>query len=121
MKTAVIILGHGSKSDGDPTINRIAASVKARGRFEIVEHAFLRYARPNPDEAVDRCVRQGATRVVIVPFFLHQGAHVTKDIPALVWRAKKQNPTVDFVVTDFVGTHPLMTDIVLDMAGKKFN
>ncbi len=119
MKTAVIILGHGSRSGGDSTIGRVAASVKTRGGFEIVEYAFLQYARPIPDEALNRCISQGAKRIVIVPFFMQQGAHVTKGIPSLVERAKRQNPAVDIVVTDFVGSHPLMADIVLDLAGGK--
>ncbi len=118
MKTAVIILGHGSRSGGDSTLDRVAASVKTRGGFEIVEYAFLQYVRPAPDEALDRCVRQGAERIVIVPFFMQQGTHVTKGIPVFVGRAKKQHPAVDIVVTDFAGSHPLMVDIVLDLAGK---
>ncbi len=119
MKTAVIVLGHGSRSGGDSTVGGVAASVKIRGGFEIVEYAFLQYVRPTPEEALDRCVRQGAKKIVIVPFFMQQGAHVTKGIPAFVERAKRLNPAVDIVVTDFAGSHPLMTDIVLDLAGGK--
>ncbi len=119
MKTAVIVLGHGSRSGGDSTIDRVAASVKTRGGFEIVEYAFLQYVGPNPDEALDRCIRQGAKKIVIVPFFMQQGAHVTKGIPAFVERAKRQNPAVDIVVTDFAGSHSLMADIVLDLVRGK--
>lgn len=114
MKTAVIILGHGSRSGGaDDTVKRAAVEVKKRGGYEIVEHAFLQYVQPTPHEALENCARQGANRVVIVPFFMQPGAHVTKDIPAFVEKAKKQHPHLDIMVTDIVGTHALMIDIVL--------
>jgi sirohydrochlorin ferrochelatase len=119
VKTAVIILGHGSRSGGgDATIKQVAAAVMMRGGCEIVEHAFLQHVRPTSEEALDRCVRQGAEKIVIVPFFMQPGAHVTKDIPAFLAKARKQHPTLDIKVTDFVGAHPLMTDIVLDLVRK---
>ncbi len=119
MKTAVVILGHGSRSGGaDQAIKRVAAEIKRAGNFEIVEHAFLQYVRPSPHEALEKCIRQGANKIVIVPFFMQPGAHVTKDIPAFLEKTRKQHPTLDIIMTGFVGDHPLMTDIVLDLAGK---
>ena len=49
---------------------------------------------------------------MIVPFFMQSGAHVTRDIPELVRNAGKQHPGISIVVTDHVGTHPLMLKIV---------
>ena len=57
-------------------------------------------------------------RIVIVPFFMQPGAHVAKDIPVLAEKAKKQYPAIDIVVTDYAGTHHLMTKIVVDLVGK---
>ena len=82
MKTAVIILGHGSRGNGnDAAIKRVVEAIKMSRSREIVEYAFLQYVQPTPDEALDRCIKQGAKEIVIVPFFMQAGAHVTKDIP----------------------------------------
>ena len=119
MKTAVIIMGHGSRSgDADAMVRRVAAEVRQFGGYEIVEHAFLQYVQPGPHEALEKCIRQRAEKIVIVPFFMQPGAHVTKDIPAFVEKAKKQHPDLAITVTDFVGSHPLMTKIVLDLVEK---
>ena len=119
MKTAVIILGHGSRSGGaDDAIQRIVTEVKKVGGYEIVEHAFLQHVPPPPQKALENCIRQHAEKIVIVPFFMQPGAHVTKDIPAFVEKAKKQHPNIEIMVTDFAGSHPLMTEIVLDLVGK---
>jgi len=116
MKTAVIILGHGSRSGGaDVTVKRVAAEVKKGSGHEIVAHAFLQYTTPTPQNAIENCIRQQVQRIVIVPYFMQSGAHVTRDIPELVDKARKQHPDLDIVVTDYVGAHPLMAKIVQDL------
>lgn len=116
MKTAVIILGHGSRGDGDDTaLRRIAEEVQQSGSGEIVEYAFLQYAQPTADAALDRCIKQGAKEIVIVPFFMQLGAHVTRGIPAFLEKARKQHPLLAIRVTDHVGAHPLMARIAMDL------
>jgi sirohydrochlorin ferrochelatase len=116
VKTAVIILGHGSRSsDADKAIRKVVDEVRSSGRHAIVEHAFLQYVPPSPGDVLQRCIGQKADRVVIVPFFLQAGAHVTRDIPELVDAARKQHPAVEIVVTDYVGAHPLMATIVTEL------
>lgn len=119
MKSAVIILGHGSRSAGaDKTVQRIAAEVKKRGGYEIVEQAFLQLSSPSLRETIEACARKDAGRIVIVPFFMQSGAHVTRDIPALIEEARKKHPGVEILMTDFVGAHPLMAEIVMDLVGR---
>ena len=118
MRTAVIILGHGSRNTGaDEAIRKIVDGVKQTGSFAVVEHAFLQYVPPTPQEVIERCVGKDVDRVVIVPFFLQAGAHVTSDIPELIERVRKQHPDIEIVVTDYVGAHPLMAKVVEDLAG----
>jgi sirohydrochlorin ferrochelatase len=119
MKTAVIILGHGSRSGGaDETLKRLAAEVKQRGGYEIVEHAFLQYTLPTPQNALESCIRKQVQKIVIVPYFMQSGTHVTRDIPELVDKARRQHPELEIVVTDYVGAHPLMAKIVEDLVIK---
>mgnify|MGYP001594841876 CR=1 FL=1 len=119
MKTAVIILGHGSRGDGnDAAVKRIAASIRESAGSDIAEYAFLQYAQPTPEDALDRCIRQGAEKIVIIPFFMQAGVHVAKDIPALLEKAKQKHPALDIRVTDYVGAHPLMEQIVADLIRK---
>jgi sirohydrochlorin ferrochelatase len=120
MKSAVIILGHGSRSEGaDQSIQRIAVEVKKRGGYEIVEQAFLQHTPPALMDTIEACARQNAGRVVIVPFFMQPGAHVTRDIPALIEQARKKHPGVEILMTDFVGSHPLMVEVVMDLVRQK--
>ena len=118
MKKAVIILGHGSRGGGNDTdVKRIATELRRSGG-EIIEYAFLQYAQPTADAALDRCITQGAKEIVVVPFFMQAGAHVTRDIPAFLDKARARHPECDIRLTEHVGAHPLMTQIVMDLAGK---
>jgi len=122
VKSAVIILGHGSRSAGaDKAIQRIVVEVKKRGGHEIVEQAFLQHTLPALMETIEACARQDAGRIVIVPFFMQPGAHVTRDIPALIGQAKKKHPGIEILMTDFAGSHPLMAEIVMDLVGKSIS
>jgi sirohydrochlorin ferrochelatase len=119
MKTAIIILGHGSRGNGiDAAIKSVADTMKVTRSHNIVEYAFLQYAQPTTDAALDSCIKQGATEIVIVPFFMQAGSHVTKDIPDFIDRARALHPECRFRVTDYVGAHPLMTQIVMDLVGR---
>ncbi len=118
MKTAVIILFHGSRAEGsDATVHRITAEVRRRGHFSIVAEAFLQHATPSLRESMALCVQQHANKVVIVPFFIQLGTHVTADIPQLVDEIRYRHPEIEIALTKPVGSHPLLVDAVLDLAG----
>ena len=118
MKKAVIILGHGSRGGGnDADLKRIAEELR-RSSGEIIEYAFLQYAQPSAGAALVRCIAQGAKEIVIVPFFMQAGGHVTRDIPDFLDKARAQHPECDIHSTDYVGAHPLMTQILMDLVGK---
>jgi len=119
MKKAVIILGHGSRGGGnDPTLKRIAEELQRSAAEVIIEYAFLQYAQPSADAALDRCITQGAKKIVIIPFFMQAGGHVTRDIPAFLDKARSRHPECDIRSTNYVGAHPLMTQIVMDLVDK---
>lgn len=119
MKTAIVILGHGSRSGGaDDSIQQAAARLRKNSSYEMVAHAFLQHASPGWREVLENCIRQQVKKVVIVPFFMQSGTHVATDIPELVRNAKKKYPHIEIVVTDYVGRHPLMVDIIADLISK---
>jgi sirohydrochlorin ferrochelatase len=119
VKTAVIILFHGSREErAAEAADRIVAAVTARGGYDVIERAFLQYAQPDLPAAVERCVQQGAGRIVVVPFFMQTGTHVTSDVPRVLREFCARHPGVTVAVSDAVGTHPLMAEIVADLVRK---
>jgi sirohydrochlorin ferrochelatase len=117
VKTAAIILFHGSRADGaGETARRIINDVRRNGCYDIVTEAFLQHASPGLLEAIAFSAGQQARRVVIVPFFLQVGTHVTADIPIIIEEARKGFPDLTILVADAVGAHPRMAEIIIDLA-----
>jgi sirohydrochlorin ferrochelatase len=95
---------------------RVVEALKRRPdaaeRFPIVEVGFMECNEPSIPEAVDRCVEQGATGVVAVPYFLHTGTHVCDDLPTLLEDAAARYPDVAFRMGDYIGLSPRLTDLL---------
>jgi sirohydrochlorin ferrochelatase len=84
---ALVLVAHGSRRQASNEEVIALSGVIAREMkddYPIVEAGFLELAEPSIPEALDRCVRQGATDICIVPYFLSAGRHVHEDIPGEV-------------------------------------
>src|SRR5688500_20179344 len=95
MITGIIIVDHGSRRDeSNRMLEDVAALFATRfaERYEIVEPAHMELAEPSIGTAYAACVKRGATRGVVCPFFLGPGKHWTGDIPRLPADAAKAVP-----------------------------
>ena len=63
----------------------------------------MELADPSIGDAIQQLARQGEMDVVVVPYFLSPGRHITQDIPALVEAAKEANPGVSCSIADPIG------------------
>jgi sirohydrochlorin ferrochelatase len=108
---ALLLIAHGSRRpEANADLERVAEGL--RGRHPLVEVAYLELAAPSIDEGGARCVEQGATRVVLLPYFLSPGKHVTEDLAAARDRLSERFPAVRFTLADPLGPHPLLLDIL---------
>jgi sirohydrochlorin ferrochelatase len=114
LKTAVILLGHGSQAQcGNEALSEVARLVAEREGMEVA-YAYLQFCSPTLPEAARKEVEGGADRVIIVPYFLYLGNHVGRDIPEELGRLKETYPDVEFVMTDHLGAHPKLAEIVIE-------
>lgn len=90
--------------------------MRERRDAEIVEVGFLNYTEPLFATAVERCVSQGATRIVIAPYFLIEGKFVVSDLPKVLAEAKATWRDLEFVTAGVIGFHPELADAVLASA-----
>ena len=116
---ALLLVDHGSRrAEGNQTVERVAELVRARvGAEVLVAHAHMELAAPSVGDAVDALVRQGARQIVVHPFFLGNGRHASEDIPRLTREALARHPEVGFRVTDPLGAHELLAELVLVRVG----
>jgi sirohydrochlorin ferrochelatase len=117
MSTAILLIAHGSRNaEANDDLHHVAAELRRRGPYEIVEPAFLELAEPTIESGARRCVERGAGRVILLPCFLSPGVHVREDLCDHRERLAAQFPGVDFSVAEPVGRHPLLIDILAERA-----
>src|SRR5207253_2700057 len=96
-------------------VREISVQLSATSGY-IVEPAFLECGQPDLPEAVDRLASRGASRVIVIPFFLTLGTHLQRDLPALAGRASQQHPDLEIEVTAPLDGHPALLQALLDRA-----
>ncbi len=114
MRIAILLLGHGSRTEGaNDGIYRVMDSLRNQTDY-VVEVGFLELSSPSVEDAVATCVAEGAERVVMIPYFLHQGLHVRRNLPAKCAEVGQRYPHIEFVLGDALGFHPKLAEIVLE-------
>jgi sirohydrochlorin ferrochelatase len=112
-RTALLLIAHGSRrAEANADLAHVAAAVRDRGRYPIVQVAFLELAGPDIDAGAALCVEAGATDVILLPYFLSPGKHVAEDLAAARDRLSARFPGVRFALAEPLGRHPLLIDVV---------
>jgi sirohydrochlorin ferrochelatase len=113
--TAIILVDHGSRfAAANDMLNEVAERFRRTSGYKIVEPAHMELAEPSIPQAFASCVRQGATRIVVHPYFLSPGRHSTTDIPRMVADAAAAYPSVVCNVTQPLGLDDEISRIILN-------
>ncbi len=115
VKTALLLIGHGSRvPEANGVLGEVAAALRRRLRRFIVEPAFLELAPPDIQAGIDRCVSQGAVRILFVPYFLYLGGHVGRDLPEHIGLARSRHPGLEIRVAPHLGYDRRVVAVVLE-------
>ena len=113
MPTALLLIAHGSRrAEANADLEFVAAELRARGRYSIVQVSFLELAEPTIETGGALCVEAGATDVILLPYFLSPGVHVVEDLTEARNKLGERFPRVRFVLAEPLGRHPLLVDVV---------
>lgn len=113
---AILLIDHGSRrARANALLDEVASLVKARlGPGAIVEPAHMEIAEPSIADGFARCIAQGATTIVVHPFMLAPGRHVTEDLPRLIAEAAAAHDGVSFTLAAPLGSHSGVIDAVIE-------
>jgi len=111
----VMIIGHGSKDPNaqmslDYIVNGLNDS------YRNVSRCWLEIEQPDIFEGIRRCEKDDPKILVIVFYFLHEGAHVKTDINNDLIPALKNSNMEKTYITKHLGTDQKMIDLILERA-----
>src|SRR5271170_7488876 len=96
-QTAILLIAHGSRQQAaNDDLHTLAARLAAQGRYPIVKPCFLELAEPGIEAGGDRCASLGATRVLMIPYFLSAGVHLERDLTAARDELNRRHPDIEF-------------------------
>jgi uroporphyrin-III C-methyltransferase len=111
VRRGVLVVGHGSRRrEANDDVREAAERIAERGRFPLVEAAFLEIEHPNISRAFARLVERGADEIIVHPYFLSPGRHTRGDIPIEVREAASHHPGVNYRITEPLSAHPLVIE-----------
>jgi sirohydrochlorin ferrochelatase len=119
MKTAILIMAHGSRiAEANDAAREVAGMVQEMTGFEIVEVSFRELHEPNIQQGIDTCVARGAERILLMPYFLFMGAHVQHDLPDEIKEAQKRHPGLIMEMGGHLGAHRKLAEIEAERIGE---
>jgi sirohydrochlorin ferrochelatase len=116
VSTGIVVFAHGSSvASANESVRAVAAEMARRGGFSLVEAAFLE-AEPDLPAAVDQLIKKGASRVLIIPYFLTLGLHLQRDLPRIVAGICRVHEGTEIRVTPPLDGLPAMSEALLARA-----
>ena len=116
---ALLLIAHGSRRpEANADLEHVAAQMRLRGGFDYIQCSFLELTHPDIHTAGVFCVQEGATEVVMLPYFLSPGVHVRDDLTEAQEKLRQEYPTIAFDLAEPLGRHPMLIDIVAERAAE---
>ena len=110
---AVIILGHGSRvPEAAKDMQKVAILLKENYDLEMVEVCQMSRLGPHYPETLERCVKNGATEIIVIPYFLNNGLHIRLDIPEIMKEGAEKYPHVKMIFGRHLGSDPRFAEII---------
>jgi len=119
--TGFIVFAHGSRVESAnqavrDVVSKMAASQMAPSGPHIVEAAFLELGAPDLTAATGLLIARGATRIIVIPYFLTLGTHLQRDLPRLALDASRAHGDIEIEITPPLNGHPALIQALLDRA-----
>jgi sirohydrochlorin ferrochelatase len=111
----ILIIGHGSKDpNAQMSINYVVDGLKEK--YRKVSRCFLEIEQPDIFEGIKSCEKDNPEVLVIVFYFLHEGAHVKTDINNDLKPALEKSNLKKVCITKHLGTDEKMIDLIVERA-----
>lgn len=111
----VLIIGHGSKDPNSGySIDYIVDELKSS--YRNVSRCYLEIEGPTIEEGIQACEKNNPEVLIIVFYFLHEGAHVKIDVNNDLLPALDNANLKKTFVTKHLGADEKMIDLILERA-----
>ncbi len=116
-KTDVLIVAHGSSDiNAQRSINYVVEQLK--DSYRNVNRCYLEIEQPDIPAGVEISAANNPSILVVVFYFLHEGAHVKRDVNAFLQPALEKLNLKNACITRHIGVDDAMIDLILERASE---
>lgn len=119
--TAILLIGRGGS---DPYANgdfyKISRLLWEKLNVPIVESAFMGVTTPTVHDGVERCIRLGAKKIIMLPYFLFTGILMER-MNKMAEQFKESYPHITIDITKYFGYHPKLRTVLLERMNQALN
>ena len=111
---ALLLVAHGSRRvESNDEIRTLTEKLAQQSgeQFGDVRCAFLELAEPSIPDGIGLCVDAGADEVIVLPYFLSAGRHVSEDIPAEIEKKRQELKDISIKQVSYLG----MSDGIINL------
>jgi len=111
----LLLIGHGSsdKRAREAFLYTVSSLKKI---YRDVKFCFLELEPPNIEEGIKGCLISNPDTIVVVPYFLHKGIHIQKDILVDLAKAQEKYSFNSVFISGHIGVDPAVIDLVIALA-----
>lgn len=111
----LLLIGHGS-SDRNAHDAFVHVAQALEPRYRKVHHCFLELDRPNIEEGIMQAASARPRVLIMVPYFLHRGAHVKRDVVQEVDAALAKARLERAYIAPHLGVDEALVSLVVERA-----
>jgi sirohydrochlorin ferrochelatase len=115
---ALLVIAHGSRrvASNQEILDLVEILAAKTTHYITIQAAFLELANPSISEGIDFCVKKGATEVIVLPYFLSAGRHVSEDIDNALAPKREEYPQLTITIKPHIGAANGMAEMLLNLA-----
>jgi len=111
----ILIVSHGSpRAAANQGFEAMVGRVASRLGEAPILPTFFSITEPDIPERVAALVASGVQRILVMPYFLYSGQHVTVDIPALLDQCRRQFPHIAIETLPTLENDPALEDLLVE-------
>lgn len=119
-KPHLLVVAHGSRrAASNQEIQQLAERLLTnQTEFASISCGFLELAEPSIPDALRTLIAKGAKSIIVMPYFLSAGRHVSEDIPSEIALVDAEHPDVKIILAEYLGAADGINSLLLTQACK---
>ena len=111
----LLLIGHGS-SDKRAREAFLFTVHSLKAVYKNVRFCFLELEPPNIEEGFRECIEIKPDKIIVIPYFLHKGIHIQKDILVDLEKAQNKFGFKDMSITSHIGVDSSAVNLIISLA-----